>query len=27
MAGGIWTEEYMIDQLTQYLYNGGEFVI
>ena len=27
MARGIWTEEYMIDQLTQYLYDGGEFVI
>ena len=27
MSKGVWTEEYMIDQLTDYLIQGGEFVI
>jgi len=26
-AIGVWTEEYMIDQLAEYLYRGGEFVV
>ncbi len=26
-AKGVWTEEYLIDRLADYIYNGGDFII